>query len=141
MRGKISLDRFTKFEETTTDLYGKVKDAAFVLGLFDAAVRARGGEITNVEKELFNLKDEIDSLLESIPSVTNLLILATAVDVLTSANELVLADNACTLGRDGCEKRWDRAMQALKKALNRIDFNQEAPKPVYSKPVLAIAAK
>jgi hypothetical protein len=141
MRGKIRLDRFAKLEETTTDLYGKVKDAAFALSVFDASVHTRGTEITNVEKELFYVKDELDSLLESIPSVTNLLILAPAVDVLTCANELVLADNACTLGRDGCEKRWDKAMQALKKALNRIDFNDEAPKPVYSKPVLLIAAK
>ena len=41
-------------------------------------------------------------------------------DVVRAAKEVVQADHACLLGRTGCEQRWDKGMEELKKALSFV---------------------
>lgn len=41
-------------------------------------------------------------------------------DIVRAAKEVVQADHACLLGRTGCEQRWDKGMEELKKALSFV---------------------
>jgi DNA-binding FrmR family transcriptional regulator len=125
MRGRIKLDRLSRLEEITTDLYAGISKAAVALNQYEADLKAKGlANASEVERALIESKSDIGDILRSVPSVTSLLILAPVVDALKKANDLVLADHATLLGREGCEKRWDRAMADLKKALNRFDFDE-----------------
>ena len=42
------------------------------------------------------------------------------VEIINAAKEVVQADNACILGRSGCEQRWDKAMENLKRQVAQV---------------------
>lgn len=124
MRGRTSISRLSNLEETMTDMYSLLADASAKLHRWEQSlppldVSSRSPEVD----ELIAVKKEIEGLLLGIPSVTKLLVLAPVVSALEKARDLVLADIDTLHGSEGAEKRWDRAMEDLKRAINRFEFD------------------
>lgn len=122
MRNRVKISQVSRLEEATTDFYALLQSASEAMEyLHDKK------DPTREESELLTVKMAIDQALVAVPQVTKLLILAPVVNAVRWANELSIADNACVLGRDGCERRWDRTMAMMRKALARLEFDEDSP--------------
>lgn len=124
VRGRIGLNRIGQLEETATDLYTKSREMVHAAERLKTKLLTLGLRLPE-DKAMMTLAVEMAAVLKTVPSSTSLLVMAPVLDLMRAANELVLADNALNLGRDGAEKRWDNALHAVKRMVNRFDFEDD----------------